>query len=73
VDFEKVLRKRLEIYQERKLNGLHFFMFQAWGCSNFVEISFRDDGLCQDAEPISEIYFRGLGDADHHTRMATAR
>jgi hypothetical protein len=40
-----------------------FLLFQAWGCSNFVEKSSRDDGLCQDAEPISELYFRGLGDA----------
>jgi hypothetical protein len=38
-----------------------------WGCSNFVEKTFRDDGLCQYAEPISELYFGGLGDADRHT------
>ena len=62
------------IYKEQKLNGLLFLLFQAWGCSNFVENcsnfvekSFRDDGLCQDAEPISELYVGGLGDADHHT------
>ena len=38
-----------------------------WGCSNFVEKTFRDGGLCQYAEPISELYFGGLGEADHHT------
>jgi hypothetical protein len=39
-----------------------------WGCSNFVENKFRDDGLCQYAEPISELYFGELGDADRHSR-----
>jgi len=47
-------------------------LFQAWGCSNFVENcsnfvknTFRDDGCTNNAEPISELYFGGLGDADH--------
>jgi len=43
-------------------------LFQAWGECGVTLIlckkTFRDDGLCKYAEPISEIYFRGLGDAD---------
>jgi hypothetical protein len=34
-----------------------------------VEKSFREEGLWQDAEPISELYLRGLGEADHHTMI----
>jgi hypothetical protein len=30
--------------------------------------AFRDDGLCLDAEQISELYLRGLGGADRHIR-----
>jgi hypothetical protein len=65
-----MLSTRLEICQGNKLNGLLLFVVSSagsmWGCSNFVEKTFRDDGLCQYAEPISELYFVGLGDADHH-------
>jgi hypothetical protein len=35
--------------------------------SHFLEKTFRDGRLCQYAEPISELYFRGFGDADGHT------
>ena len=50
---------------------------QARGCSNFVEKKrSATTGCANNAEPISELYLRGLDDAGYHTRgneMNTAR
>ena len=52
-----------------------FLLFQAWGCSNFVKncsnfVKTRSATTfgTNNAEPISELYFGGLGGADRHTR-----
>jgi hypothetical protein len=52
-----MLRTRLKFFKEHKLSKLIFKrgfalicgnnVFQAWGCSYFVNKTFRDDVLCQ--------------------------
>jgi hypothetical protein len=57
VDYEKTLRTRLELCKEHKLNKFIFkrgfalilwgeAFLKAWGCSKFLTIAFRVDGLC---------------------------